>query len=119
MNDPRVMLVAAALLLVGTHGAEAAQRSAPTPPQELNGTAPQGIRQSGFALIKPKKYIGRIWLCATSGAKVNVALVWGEGGGGRQTVALVLAGSLNCNVEASGHASHAGNSLQIGWSESG
>ena len=118
MNDPRVMLVAAALLLVGTHGAEAAQRSAPTPPQELNGTAPQGIRQSIFALIKGKKYIGRIWLRATSGAKVNVALVWGEGGG-RQTVALVLAGSLNCNVEASGHASHVGNSLQIGWSESG
>jgi hypothetical protein len=45
------------------------------PPQELNGTAPQGISQSGFALIKGKKYIGRIWLRATSGAKVNVALV--------------------------------------------
>jgi len=42
MNDPGVMLVAAALVLAGTHGAEAAQRSAPTPPQELNGTAPRG-----------------------------------------------------------------------------
>jgi alpha-L-arabinofuranosidase len=179
MNDPRVMLVAAALLLGGTHGALAAQQSAPTPPQELkvtvdakqtarpvspyvygmfiehigqliyrslwsemlddrkfyfaikpeepqsaapseggpfrnmqlrkwhpigsadavamdkdhpfvgeqsprtelNGTSPQGISQSGFALIKGKKYIGHIWLRSTSGAKVNVALVWGEGGG--------------------------------------
>jgi hypothetical protein len=38
MNDPGVMLVAAALLLAGTHGAEAAQRSAPT--LRRNSTAP-------------------------------------------------------------------------------
>src|SRR5579863_8502461 len=45
-----------------------------SPRIELDTTASHGIRQSGFALIKGKKYIGHIWLRTTPGAKVNVAL---------------------------------------------
>jgi alpha-N-arabinofuranosidase len=59
-----------------------------SPRIELDASAPHGIRQSDFALMKGKKYTGRIWLRATPGAKVNLALLWGEGADGRQTVAL-------------------------------
>lgn len=59
-----------------------------SPRIELDATSPHGIRQSGFALVKGKKYIGHIWLRTTPGAKVNLALVWGEGASDRQTIAL-------------------------------
>lgn len=59
-----------------------------SPRIELDATSPHGLRQSGFALIKGKKYIGHIWLRTTPGAKVNAALVWGEGTNDRQTLAL-------------------------------
>jgi len=52
----------------------------------LDPTAPHGIRQSGLALIKGKSYIGRIYLRGTPGSKVNVALIWGDGAQGRQSV---------------------------------
>src|SRR6266567_5733638 len=39
-----------------------------SPRIQLETGAPRGIRQSGFALIKGKKYTGRIWLRATPGA---------------------------------------------------
>ncbi len=53
----------------------------------LDSSTPHGIRQSGFALVKGKKYTGHIWLRGAD-AKIKVALVWGEGAGGRQSVAL-------------------------------
>ena len=59
-----------------------------SPRIELDASTPHGIRQSGFALVKGKKYTGHIWLRATAGAKVKVALVWGEGANDRQTLAL-------------------------------
>jgi alpha-N-arabinofuranosidase len=59
-----------------------------SPRIELDASTPHGIRQSGFALVKGKKYTGYIWLRATPGAKVKVALVWGQGANDRQTVAL-------------------------------
>ena len=59
-----------------------------SPRIELNASTPHGIRQSGFALVKGKKYTGHIWLRATPGAKVKLALIWGEGANDRQTVAL-------------------------------
>lgn len=59
-----------------------------SPRIEVDGSAPRGIRQSGFALVNGKKYTGHIWLRATSGAKVNVALIWGEGANNRQTVTI-------------------------------
>jgi alpha-L-arabinofuranosidase len=40
---------------------------------------PHGIQQSGLALVKGKKYVGRIYLRGTPGSKVKVALVWGAG----------------------------------------
>ncbi|HLY42189.1 MAG TPA: alpha-L-arabinofuranosidase C-terminal domain-containing protein [Terracidiphilus sp.] len=58
-----------------------------SPRIELNASTPHGIRQSGFALVKGKKYTGRICLRATPGAKVNVALVWGEDANDRQRLA--------------------------------
>ncbi len=64
-----------------------------SPRIELNAISPHGIRQSGFALMKGKKYSGHIWLRATPGAKVNLALVWGEGADDRQTVALSTPGA--------------------------
>jgi len=54
----------------------------------LDASTPHGIRQAGLALVKGKRYTGRIWLRGTPGSKVTVALVWGEGAGGRQTVTI-------------------------------
>jgi alpha-N-arabinofuranosidase len=59
-----------------------------SPRIELDGSVAHGIRQAGFALVKGKKYTGHIWLRGTAGARVQVALVWGEGTNGRQSVAL-------------------------------
>ena len=59
-----------------------------SPRIDLDPSTPHGIRQSGFALVKGKRYTGHIWLRATPGAKVNVALVWGAAAGDRQTVSL-------------------------------
>ena len=55
---------------------------------ELDQSAPHGIRQAGFSLVKGRKYTGRIWLRATPGIKVNLVLAWGEGAHDRQTVVL-------------------------------
>jgi alpha-L-arabinofuranosidase len=57
-----------------------------SPRIELDPSAPHGIRQSGLALIKGKRYTGHIYLRGTRGAKVRVALIWGEAAGDRQTI---------------------------------
>jgi len=36
-----------------------------SPRIELDAASPRGIRQTGFALVKGKKYSGRIWIRAT------------------------------------------------------
>ena len=54
----------------------------------LDLSTPHGIRQSGLALVKGKKYTGHIWLRGTSVTKVTVALVWGTGAKDRQTISL-------------------------------
>lgn len=54
----------------------------------LDGSTPHGIRQAGLALVKGKKYTGRIYLRGTPGTRVNVALIWGPGKADRQTIAL-------------------------------
>lgn len=64
-----------------------------SPRIELDASTPHGIRQAGFALVKGKRYTGHIWLRATAGGRVKVALVWGEGASDRQTVALPPASS--------------------------
>ena len=59
-----------------------------SPRIELDASTPHGIRQSGFALVKGKKYTGHIWLRATAGAKLKLTLVWGEGANDRDTQVL-------------------------------
>jgi alpha-N-arabinofuranosidase len=49
--------------------------------------APGGLAQRDLALLKGKKYVGRVWLAGDEGAApVRVSLVWGEGPSQRQTV---------------------------------
>lgn len=55
---------------------------------ELDGAAPHGIRQTGFALVKGKNYTGRIYLRGASGSHVKVSLVWGDGVNDRQTISI-------------------------------
>ena len=59
-----------------------------SPKIQLDASAPHGIKQTGFSLVKGKAYTGRIWLKGTPGAKVSVSLVWGDGAGDRQTVSI-------------------------------
>jgi alpha-N-arabinofuranosidase len=50
-------------------------------------TVGAGIRHRDLALVEGKGYVGYIWLAAPQGkASVDVALAWGEGDQGRQTV---------------------------------
>ena len=59
---------------------------AQSPRVTLDGSTPYGIRQSGLSVVKGKEYVGHIWLKGTPGAKVTVALAWGNGPGDRQAV---------------------------------
>ncbi|MGH9528298.1 MAG: alpha-N-arabinofuranosidase [Terriglobales bacterium] len=59
-----------------------------SPRIELDSSTPHGILQSGIALVKGKKYTGRIYLRGTRGSKVKVSLVWGEGAHDRQTISI-------------------------------
>jgi alpha-N-arabinofuranosidase len=52
----------------------------------LDAATPHGVRQSGFTLVKGKQYTGRIYLRGSSGSKVKVTLIWGEGADDRQAV---------------------------------
>ena len=54
----------------------------------LDATAPHGIEQAGLALVKDKKYSGRIYLRGTPGTKVKVSLIWGAGENDRQTITI-------------------------------
>ncbi|HVT98529.1 MAG TPA: hypothetical protein VHE33_13580 [Acidobacteriaceae bacterium] len=58
-----------------------------SPRVTLDASTPHGIQQAGFALIKGKKYVGRIYLRGTPGSRVRVSLIWGSNPGDRQTVA--------------------------------
>lgn len=57
-----------------------------SPRIQLDRSTRHGIRQSGLALVKGMKYVGRIYLRGTSGSQVNVSLIWGDGASDRQTV---------------------------------
>jgi alpha-N-arabinofuranosidase len=54
----------------------------------LDAKAAHGIRQSGIALVKGKRYMGRIVVKATPGAHITVSLVWGQGASEHQTIVL-------------------------------
>jgi alpha-N-arabinofuranosidase len=59
-----------------------------SPRVALDAGQPHGIRQSGLALVKGKRYTGRIVVKASPGSHVTVSLVWGQGAGERQTIVL-------------------------------
>lgn len=59
-----------------------------SPRISLDPTTPHGIQQSGLALVKGKKYTGRIYLRGTPGSTVQVSLVWGAGPEDRQTITM-------------------------------
>jgi alpha-N-arabinofuranosidase len=54
----------------------------------LAGNEPRGIRQAGLVLRKNKAYTGRLVLSGAPGVSIVVSLVWGNGPGERQTVAI-------------------------------
>ena len=54
----------------------------------LDASTPHGIQQAGLALVKGKKYVGRIYLRGTPGSKIKVSLVWGDGANDRQTISV-------------------------------
>jgi alpha-N-arabinofuranosidase len=59
-----------------------------SPRIKLDSTTPHGIQQTGLALVKDKKYSGRIYLRGTPGSMIKVSLIWGAGENGRQTIAI-------------------------------
>ena len=59
-----------------------------SPRISLDASAPHGIQQTGIALVKGKKYVGRIYLRGSSGSHVKVSLIWGAGASERQTLTL-------------------------------
>ena len=54
----------------------------------LAGSTPRGITQTGLILRKGKDYTGRIVLAGTTGAKVQISLIWGDAPDQRQTVTI-------------------------------
>jgi alpha-N-arabinofuranosidase len=59
-----------------------------SPRIQLDASTPHGIEHSGLALVKGKKYVGRVYLRGTPGSKVKVSLIWGDGASDRQTISL-------------------------------
>ena len=59
-----------------------------SPRIKLDSATPHGIQQAGLALIKDKKYTGRIYLRGTPGSRIKVSLIWGAGENGRQTITI-------------------------------
>jgi len=59
-----------------------------TPMVKLSASELRGFQQDGLTVRKGKSYTGRIVVEGTSGAMVKVNLVWGDGAGDRQTVAI-------------------------------
>ncbi len=58
-----------------------------TPVVTLAGGTPGGIEQGGLALVKGKRYVGRVVLAGDPAAgPVNVSLAWGPGAADRATI---------------------------------
>lgn len=64
-----------------------------SPAVTVAGTSSRGFMQGGMSLVAGKDYVGRIQLSGDPGAKVQVALIWGEGPRDRQVVALPAPGA--------------------------
>lgn len=61
-----------------------------SPRIELDPAQPHGIRQAGLAVVKGKRYSGRIWLRGTPGTRITVALIAGDTPANRQTDRITL-----------------------------
>jgi alpha-N-arabinofuranosidase len=57
-----------------------------SPRVALDRSTPHGIRQAGLALVKGRKYAGRVVVKGMLGTKLKVILVWGSGANDRQAV---------------------------------
>jgi len=78
---------------VGPEGAVVMDKEKPfvgdqSPRIALDAATKHGIQQEGLALVKDKRYTGRIYLRGTAGSKVKVSLIWGAGENDRQTIAI-------------------------------
>lgn len=62
-----------------------------SPRIQLDASTPHGIQQSGLALVKGKRYAGRIYLRGTPGTKVKISLIWGDRESDRQTISITTA----------------------------
>ena len=88
---------------------------------DLDSSTPHGIRQLGLALVMGKKYIGRVWLRGTPGAKVKISLIWGEAEHDRQTVSIAALSSTyrRFPLSFSSSANSANATLEIAGTGSG
>ena len=64
-----------------------------SPAVALSGDTPRGFGQGGMATKAGQAYVGRIQLSGDATAKVQVALIWGEGARDRQVVTLPAPGA--------------------------
>jgi alpha-N-arabinofuranosidase len=92
-----------------------------SPRIDLDSSTPHGIRQLGLALVMGKKYIGRVWLRGTPGAKVKISLIWGEAEHDRQTVSIAALSSTyrRFPLSFSSSANSANATLEIAGTGSG
>ena len=65
-----------------------------SPRVQLDVATPHGIRQSGLAVVKGKRYVGYIWARGTPDSRVIVALVLGSADSQRQKASLSQLGSV-------------------------
>jgi alpha-L-arabinofuranosidase len=61
-----------------------------SPRIELDASTPHGILQCGLALVKGRKYTGRIYLRGTPSSKVKVSLIWGKEANDRQAISFAM-----------------------------
>ena len=59
-----------------------------SPTVTVSPTTARGLEQSGLGIAKGKRYEGHVWISGDPRAKVEVALIWGDGPNDRQLVAL-------------------------------
>jgi alpha-N-arabinofuranosidase len=59
-----------------------------SPRIQLSASLAHGIRQSGLALIKGKRYNGYVYLRGDSGARISIALIWGAGAAERASASV-------------------------------
>ena len=57
-------------------------------PSVAVGAEPRGLVQSGIGIAQGRQYVGSVWLAGDERARVQVALVWGDGPGEREVVSL-------------------------------